>query len=184
MLEYWDLISKDLQLPPISERQLSDRLKKSAITLENQQRSFFKCFLSWSGDRVISADKMMNHAKGPVWHKKQKGSFTLASHNAPVLGCFLWMKNSANEAKRLWLETAHYEDLIDYVAMDSKVDDYDLYRELKRQRRISRVTSNGKRKITSEHRRQMHQTMKQPKQRQIYKERAYRVEPMQGLVKV
>jgi len=27
-LEYWDLISKDLQLPPISERQLRDRLKK------------------------------------------------------------------------------------------------------------------------------------------------------------
>ena len=26
--EYWDLISKDLQLPPISERQLRDRLKK------------------------------------------------------------------------------------------------------------------------------------------------------------
>ena len=162
---------------------------------------------------MISADKMMNHAKGPVWHKKQKdrgivpkglrgldkeatwgkshadgwvyghGSFTLASHNVPVLGCFFWMKNSANEAKRLWLETAHYKDLIDYVAMDSKADDYDLYRELKRQRRISLVTSKGKRKIKSENRRQMHQTMKQPKQRQIYKERAYRVEPMQGLVK-
>ena len=27
-LEYWDLISKDLKLPPISERQLRDRLKK------------------------------------------------------------------------------------------------------------------------------------------------------------
>jgi hypothetical protein len=27
-LEYWDLISKELQLPPISERQLRDRLKK------------------------------------------------------------------------------------------------------------------------------------------------------------
>ena len=28
VVEYWDLISKDLQLPPISERQLRDRLKK------------------------------------------------------------------------------------------------------------------------------------------------------------
>jgi hypothetical protein len=27
-LEYWDLISKGLKLPPISERQLRDRLKK------------------------------------------------------------------------------------------------------------------------------------------------------------
>jgi len=25
-----------------------------------------------TGDKVISADKMMNKAKGPVWHKKQK----------------------------------------------------------------------------------------------------------------
>jgi len=25
-----------------------------------------------SDDNVISADKMMNKAKGPVWHKKQK----------------------------------------------------------------------------------------------------------------
>ena len=32
-IEYWDLIAKDLDLPPISERQLRDRLKKSAITL-------------------------------------------------------------------------------------------------------------------------------------------------------
>ena len=36
------------------------------------------------------------------------------------------MKNSANEAKRMWLETGHLQGLIDYVAMDSKADDYDL----------------------------------------------------------
>jgi hypothetical protein len=87
-----------------------------------------------TGDKVISADKMMNKAKGPVWHKKHKdkgfipnglrgldqqarwcksnadgwvyghGSFSLTSHQHPVLGCFVWMKNSANEAKRMWLE--------------------------------------------------------------------------------
>jgi hypothetical protein len=103
-----------------------------------------------SGDKVISADKMMNKAKGPVWHKKQKekgiipkglrgidrqatwgksnadgwvyghGTFTVTSHKHPVLGCFMWMRNSANEAKRLWLETFHVKEQIDYAAMDSK----------------------------------------------------------------
>jgi hypothetical protein len=87
---------------------------------------------------VISADKMMNKAKGPVWHKKHKekgfipkglrgldqqetwcksnadgwvyghGSFSLTSHQHPVLGCFVRMKNSASEAKRMWLETFHW----------------------------------------------------------------------------
>jgi hypothetical protein len=35
------------------------------------------------------------------------GSFSLTSHKHPVLGCFLWMRNSANEAKRMRLETFH-----------------------------------------------------------------------------
>ena len=38
-IEYWDLIAKDLNLKPISERQLRDRLKKSAIVrLPSNQR--------------------------------------------------------------------------------------------------------------------------------------------------
>jgi hypothetical protein len=162
---------------------------------------------------VISADKMMNRAKGPVWHKKQKdkgiipknlrgidkeaswcksnadgwiyghGSFCLTSHKVPFLGCFVWMKNSSNEAKRLWLETSHYKGLIDYVAMDSKADDYDLYCEFKRQRQIKLVTFCRQNMDKSEKRRQMIADMRQPQHKQIYKERGYRVEPMQGLVK-
>ena len=66
------VIAKGLDLTPISERQLREGLKKSVISLENQQRSFLSYFLSLSDDNVISADKMMNKAKGPVWHKKQK----------------------------------------------------------------------------------------------------------------
>ncbi len=50
------------------------------------------------------------------------------------------MKNSSNEAKHLWLETSYYKGLIDYVAMDSKADDYDLYSEIERQRKIRLVT--------------------------------------------
>ena len=162
---------------------------------------------------MISADKMMNKAKGPVWHKKQKdqniipkglrgidkeaswgksqadgwvyghGSFSLTSHKVPVLGCFIWMKNSANEAKRMWLETGHLNDQIDYVAMDSKADDYDLFREMDRQRKVTLVTSCRKDKVVSENRQRMFKVMEQPKHKQIYKERSYRVEPMQGLVK-
>jgi hypothetical protein len=156
---------------------------------------------------------MMNKAKGPVWHKKQKdqniipkglrgidkeaawgkshvdgwvyghGSFSLTSHKVPVLGCFIWMKNSANEAKRMWLETGHLNDQIDYVAMDSKADDYDLFREMNRQRKVTLVTSCRKDMVVSENRQRMFKVMEQPKHKQIYKERSYRVEPMQGLVK-
>ena len=156
---------------------------------------------------------MMNKAKGPVWHKKQKdkgiipqglrgidkeatwcksnadgwvyghGSFSLASHSVPFLGCFIWMKNSANEAKRLWLETSHYKGLVDYVSMDSKADDYDLFRELKRQRKMTLITYCRENMDKTEKRRKMIKFMNQPNHKHIYKERSYRVEPMQGLVK-
>jgi hypothetical protein len=156
---------------------------------------------------------MMNHAKGPVWHKKQKeqgiipeglrgldreatwakshtdgwvyghGSFSLTSHKVPVLGCFFWMKNSANEAKRMWREASRLKGTIKYVAMDSKADDYDLFSEFKRQHRINLVTSCRQNMLASDNRQKMHKAMMRPKCRKIYKERAYKVEPMQGLVK-
>ena len=162
---------------------------------------------------MISADKMMNQAKGPVWHKKQKdkgiipkklrgidkqaswcksnadgwiyghGSFSLTSHKDPFLGCFIWMKNSANEAKRMWLETRQLKGLIDYVAMDSKADDYDLYREFDRQRKIKLVTYCRQHMDKTPKRRRMIADMRQAHHKQIYKQRGYRVEPMQGLVK-
>jgi hypothetical protein len=162
---------------------------------------------------VISADKMMNRAKGPVWHKKQKdkgivpkklraldkeatwgksnadgwvyghGSFTLTSHKVPFLGSFIWMKNSANEAKKMWLETGRYKDLVDYVAMDSKADDCVLFKQRYQQRRINLVTCCRKNMDKTQQRRAMISVMNRPKFRQIYKERAKRVEPMQGLVK-
>jgi len=156
---------------------------------------------------------MMNKAKGPVWHKKQKdkgivpkklraldkeaswgksnadgwvyghGSFSLTSHKVPFLGSFIWMKNSANEAKKMWLETGHCKGLVDYVAMDSKADDYDLFKELKRQRKMNLVTCCRHNMDKSENRQIMIKAMGKANFKQIYKERAYRVEPMQGLVK-
>jgi hypothetical protein len=143
---------------------------------------------------------MMNRAKGPVWHKKQKeqgiipeglrgldreatwakshtdgwvyghGSFSLTSHKVPILGCFIWMKNSANEAKRMWLEVSQHKGQIKYASMDSKADDY-------------LVTCCRPNMLVSSNRKKMHKFMLRPRCRKIYKERAYKVEPMQGLVK-
>jgi len=156
---------------------------------------------------------MMNEAKGPVWHKKQKdqgiipkklrgldkeacwckshadgwvyghGSFSLVSHKKPVVGCFLWMKNSANEAKRMWLETSHLKDQVDYVAMDSKADDSDLFREFKRQRKMHLITCCRPNMDKTPHRKKMIAFMDKPEHKKIYRERSYKVEPMQGLVK-
>ena len=156
---------------------------------------------------------MMNRAKGPVWHKKQKeqgiippglrgldqeatwavsnadgwvyghGSFSLASHKHPVLGCFMWMPNSGHEAKRMWFEANRLKGLVKYVAMDSKADSYPLFRELKRQSDITLVTASRIKNNKSENRIRMHKFLQQPELKKIYKERAYRVEPMQGLVK-
>ena len=156
---------------------------------------------------------MMNGSKGPKWQTKQKdkgiipknlrgidkeatwcksnadgwvyghGSFCLTSHKVGFLGRFVWMKNSANEAKRMWLETGHLKGLIDYVAMDSKADDYDLYREFERQRKVKLVTFCREHMDKTPKRRQMIADMHQSRHQQIYKERGYRVEPMQGIVK-
>jgi hypothetical protein len=95
----------------------------------------------------------------------------------------MWMRNSANEAKRLWLETFHVKKHIDYVAMDSKTDDFDLFREQKRQRKINLITYCRQNMDKSPHRKKMIKFMKKPKHQKIYRERSYRVEPMQVIVK-
>ena len=156
---------------------------------------------------------MMNKAKGPVWHQKQKqqgiipkglcgidkqatwckskasgwvyghGSFSLTSHEHPILGCFIWMPNSANESKRMWLETSHLKGKAKYVAMDSKADDADLFREFKRQRKLNMITYCRTNMDKTPVRKKMIAFMNKPKHKKIYRQRAYKVEPMQGLVK-
>ena len=155
----------------------------------------------------------MIQAKGPVWHKKQKeknvipqglrgidrdatwsysktdrwvyghGSFSLVSHQIPVLGCFMWMPNKAHEAKRLWLEAGHYPKLLDQVIMDSKADDADLFQEFQRQRRMMLVTRCRKSLNKTHKRRVMIKTLKKPLYKKLLEERSYKVEPMQALVK-
>ena len=156
---------------------------------------------------------MMVKAKGPVWHKKHKdkgiipeglrgldkeatwcksnadgwvyghGTFSMVSYQTPVLGCFIWMRNSSNEAKRMWCETSDYNGLIDFVVMDSKADDYALFREFKRQRKMTLLTYCRKNMDKSPERKYMIEVMKLHEHRKLRKRRSHTVEPMQGLVK-
>jgi hypothetical protein len=162
---------------------------------------------------VVSADKMMVRARGPVWHRKQQeqgiipkgltgldteatwsysksdgwvyghGTFCLVACQSRVLGAFKWMRNSGHEAKRMWIETGKLKGLIDTVLMDSKADDQALFFELQRQRGILLLTTTRKGTDKSPSRQRMIKVLKQKKNQQLYKQRSYTVEPMQGLVK-
>lgn len=155
----------------------------------------------------------MIKSKGPVWHQKQKqkgeipkgltgidkeatwskskadgwvyghGSFSIVSHKECILGCFLWMPNSGNEAKKMYREADYYQGCLDYLVMDSKADDQSLFRNLKEQYDIRLVTSCCKEKNKTEGRRQMIAAMSSKRCQRYYKERSHTVEPMQGLVK-
>ena len=93
------------------------------------------------------------------------------------------MRNSGNEAKRLWVETGKLKGRITTVRMDSKADDKDLFRELPRQRHMLLLTTLRKGADKSPARQRMVKVLKQRKNRRVYKQRSYTVEPMQGLVK-
>jgi len=54
---------------------------------------------------------------------------------------------------------------------------------IKRQRRINMITYYRPNMDKPPHRRKMIQFMKRPKHKKVYRERSYKVEPMQGLVK-
>jgi hypothetical protein len=67
--------------------------------------------------------------------------------------------------------------------MDSKANDFDRFRELKRQRKMNLITYCRQNMYKSLHRKKMLQFMQKRKHQKIYRERSYRVEPMQGIVK-
>lgn len=162
---------------------------------------------------MVSADKMMIQAQGPVWHQKQKkqgiipkgltgidkeatwsksnadgwvyghGAFSMVSHDVSVLGCFIWMPNCAHEAKRLWAETPRYIGTIDTLVMDSKADDYQLWCNLKTERNMTLVTHCRRNMNKTPQRRSFIAAMKSRQNRRYYQERSQTVEPMQGVVK-
>jgi hypothetical protein len=154
---------------------------------------------------------MMNKARGPVWHQKQKiqgivpsklrgldkeatwsysnadswvyghGIFCMTSHKLPVIGILKWIPNSAHEGKVLEREIIKYQ--IKNVCMDSKADDCPMYFALKNRYKIQLITNPRTKMNKTELRRKMIEELKSKKLRKLYKERSYTVEPMQGLVK-
>lgn len=177
------------------------------------QDTFSKFFHQTTCDKVVSADKMMIQARGPVWHRKQQkqgiipkglrgldtdgtwsysksdgwiyghGTFCMVACQSRILGAFKWMRNSAHEAKRMWMETGKLKGLITTVLMDSKADDQGLFFEFHRQRRMVLLTTPRKGADKSPRRKRMVHVLKARKNQRLYKQRSYTVEPMQGLVK-
>lgn len=156
---------------------------------------------------------MLNRARGPVWHRKQQeqgiipkglrgldteatwsksksdgwvyghGTFCMVACKSRILGVFKWMRNSGNEAKRMWLETGKLKGFISTVLMDSKADDKDLFLEFDRQRDMRLLTTTRKGADKRPERKRMIQILNQKKNKRLYKQRGYTVEPMQGLIK-
>jgi hypothetical protein len=117
-----------------------------------------KLFHQTTCANVVSADKMMMRARGPVWHRQHQqqglipaglpgldteatwsdsksdgwvyghGTFGMVAWTRRILGAFKWMRNSANEANRLWRETGKFQGLITTGLMDSKADEKDVFR--------------------------------------------------------
>jgi hypothetical protein len=100
-----------------------------------------------------------------------------------LLGAFKWMRNSAHEANRMWVETGKLKGLITTVLMDSKADDQGLFFEFQRQRQMLLLTTPRKGADKSPRRKRMVKVLKARKKQRLYKQRSYTVEPMQGLVK-
>jgi hypothetical protein len=173
---------------------------------------FFKSFLQSISMKVVSGDKMMNKAWGPVWHTKHRaqgiipdglrgldqeatwgkshsdgwvyghGSFCLVSHDPCVLGAFKYMRNSANEAKRLWLETGHLRGIVRTVIMDGKADDQALFAEFQRQRGMTLLTTPRRNSDHTVERQQMIKILNRPMNRKLRRQRGQTVEPMHSKV--
>jgi hypothetical protein len=182
------------------------------VNLEELQDLFFKFFLKSTSINKVSADKMMVRSKGPVWHKKQKeqgivpeglrgldkeatwsfsmadrwiyghGTFCITTHEIPVVGAFQWMRNSANEAKRMRQHLWRLTNELSYACMDSKADDQKLYFDLKNKKQIQLLTTTRRGMNKTAGRKRMIKELKAKKFRRIYKHRSTTVEPMQGLM--
>lgn len=174
---------------------------------------WFKSFLQSPSSNVVSGEKMMNTALGPVWPAKHTapgmipdrrrgvdqeatwgkshddgwvyghGSFCLVSHRPGVLGAFKYMRNSAHEATRLWLETGHRRGIIETVMMDGKADDQALCAEFQRPRGMTLLTTPRQNSDHTAARQQMINILNRPKNRRRRQQRSQTVEPRPGVVK-
>jgi hypothetical protein len=156
---------------------------------------------------------MVKAKGGKVWHKKAKaanevpegltgldkeatwsysntdgwiyghGTFCLTSHKKSVVGLFIWMPNSASEAKRLGAEIGAFANVLETVCMDSKADDEPLYTHLLKEHGIKLLTVPKKEMDKSERRQLMIAEQMKEENRAIYRQTGVTVEPMQGLIK-
>ena len=156
---------------------------------------------------------MMNKAWGPVWHTQQKaqgiipdglrgldqeatwgkshsdgwvyghGSFCLVSHEPCVLGAFKYIRNRANEATRLWLETGPLRGVVTTVVMAGKADAQALVAACQRQRRMTLLTTPRRPSNHTAARQRMLHILNRPSNRKLRRQRGQTVEPMQGVVK-
>lgn len=70
--------------------------KKIRRFLGSQQNLSCSYFLNLTNDRAISADKMMNKAKGPIWPKKQKDNGIVPKKLRPLDKEATWGKSNAD----------------------------------------------------------------------------------------
>ncbi len=156
---------------------------------------------------------MMNPARGPVWHPRQKkqdvlpaglhgvdreatwgfshtdhwvyghGSFCLVPHAVPVVGLFVWMPNSEYEPRRMEQAVRRYAGLLETVCMDSKADDQHLWQRLRDDLNIQLLTHMRAIPLKSPTRKAMHRAMRNRANQKVYRQRGVTVEPMQALVK-
>src|SRR5215510_5647137 len=189
-------------LHPLRRASYGSAEKQSALCLEAVPDIFSKYFHRSTCDKVVSADKMLIHARGPGWHRNHQehgimpkgltgldtaatwsysksdgwvyghGPFCLVACKHRLLGAFKWMRNRANEAKRMWLETGKLKGVITPVLMDRKADAQDLFRAFQRQRGIRLLTTARKGADKSPARQRMVQILKQRKNKRLYKQRS------------
>jgi hypothetical protein len=92
------------------------------------------------------------------------------------------MRNSAHDAKRLWLETGHLGAIIETVIMDGKADDQALFAEFQRQRGMTLLTTPQQNSDHTEARQRIINILNRPNHRRLRQQRGQTVEPMQGVV--
>lgn len=138
------------------------------------------------GLRGLDRDATWSYSRADGWVYGH-GTFCLCSHaqngQPPVLGRFVWMTNSASEAKRLPQEVAPYKGQLQFVCMDSKADDLSLYEYLEQQLKMQLLTVPRDGMDKSPQRQRMIRQMSGRFHRMVYRQRSKTVEPMQALVK-
>ena len=215
-VQHWDRRAEGLdgrtRMTPISEAQLRDRFKTSAMHLESLPRALFRTFLKKSSMEKGRAAKMMVKANAPVWHQNQTqqdctpqgwrgldreamwgtsradgwtdghGTFSLTSHRRPMVGICQRMPNAGHESRRMDQAIITDEGRVKNIFMASKADDQPRYFRLTTDHRVQLITGLRKGMDTSASRKQMIKPMLTMQNTPDDHEQLTTGEPMQGRV--